>query len=139
MKLMRTLFITIFLLSTLIGRAQTGSKASIQKAFISFHPIASISRIEDTPIVKDTNEACLVLSTTPYYSCIRASYRVVPLSYEFIWPVNKLAGTYMGVDSRNGEVPNIKGARQDGTAYFIDGVRVRSIDYPVENYISTLK
>jgi hypothetical protein len=134
---MRTLFITIYLLSSLIGRAQTGSKSSIQKSLISFHPIASVSTIENAP--KDTNEVSLVLRTAPYHACISISYRVVPLPYVFIWPVNKLAGTYMGVDSRNGEVPNIKGARQDGTAYFIDGVRVRSIDYPVENYISTLK
>lgn len=38
--------------------------------------------------------------------------------------INSIAGTVAGVDSRNGQIPNIRGARQDGTAYYIDGVRV---------------
>lgn len=38
--------------------------------------------------------------------------------------VNAVAGTISGVDSRNGQTPNIKGARQEGTAYYVDGVRV---------------
>lgn len=38
--------------------------------------------------------------------------------------VNSIAGTVAGVDSRNGEIPNIRGARQDGTAYYVDGIRI---------------
>lgn len=39
--------------------------------------------------------------------------------------VSSIAGTKALVDSRNGATPNIKGARQDGTAYYIDGIRVQ--------------
>ncbi|MCF8253332.1 MAG: TonB-dependent receptor [Bacteroidia bacterium] len=38
--------------------------------------------------------------------------------------VDKIAGTTLGVESRNGGTPNFRGARADGTAYYIDGVRV---------------
>lgn len=38
--------------------------------------------------------------------------------------INSVAGIVAGVDSRNGQTPNIKGARADGTAYFIDGIRI---------------
>ncbi len=39
--------------------------------------------------------------------------------------VNSIANTTSGVDSRVGSTPNIRGARADGTAYYIDGVRVQ--------------
>lgn len=38
--------------------------------------------------------------------------------------VNSVAGLVPGVDSRNGQVPNIRGARPEGTAYYVDGIRV---------------
>lgn len=38
---------------------------------------------------------------------------------------NMIANTVAGVDSRAGATPNFRGARQDGTAYYIDGVRVQ--------------
>lgn len=38
--------------------------------------------------------------------------------------VNTVAGLVAGVDSRNGNTPNIKGAGREGTAYYVDGVRV---------------
>jgi hypothetical protein len=38
--------------------------------------------------------------------------------------INSIAGLNAGVVSVDGNTPNIKGARADGTAYFIDGVRV---------------
>jgi hypothetical protein len=37
---------------------------------------------------------------------------------------NSIAGTFVGVDTRSGGTPNFRGARADGTAYYIDGVRV---------------
>lgn len=40
--------------------------------------------------------------------------------------VNGLANTALGVNSRNGATPNIRGSRADGTAYYIDGVRVNA-------------
>lgn len=49
------------------------------------------------------------------------------------YSVNTLAGTIAGVNSRNGEVPNIRGARQEGTAYFVDGMRVLFTEDPVLN------
>jgi outer membrane receptor for ferrienterochelin and colicin len=38
--------------------------------------------------------------------------------------INSIVNLVAGVDSRAGQTPNIKGARADGTAYYIDGVRV---------------
>ena len=38
--------------------------------------------------------------------------------------INSVAAYIRGVDSRNGEMPCIKGARPENTAYYIDGVRV---------------
>ncbi len=38
--------------------------------------------------------------------------------------VNDYANTFPGVVSINRDTPSIKGAKPDGTAYFIDGVRV---------------
>jgi hypothetical protein len=40
--------------------------------------------------------------------------------------VNSIANTVMGVESRGGGTPNIRGARAEGTAYYIDGVRVNA-------------
>jgi len=39
---------------------------------------------------------------------------------------NSIAGTTLGVESRNGSTPNFRGARAEGTAYYIDGVRVQA-------------
>lgn len=38
--------------------------------------------------------------------------------------VNMIANTFAGVDARAGGTPNFRGARADGTAYYVDGVRV---------------
>jgi hypothetical protein len=53
--------------------------------------------------------------------------------------INSIANTIVGVDSRAGEAPNIRGCRADGTAYYIDGMRVRWIEYNVEDYVPRLK
>ncbi len=37
---------------------------------------------------------------------------------------NMIANTFAGVDARAGGTPNFRGARSDGTAYYVDGVRV---------------
>ncbi|MES2559707.1 MAG: carboxypeptidase regulatory-like domain-containing protein [Bacteroidota bacterium] len=39
--------------------------------------------------------------------------------------VNGIANLAAGVDSRAGNVPTFRGARADGTAYYIDGVRIQ--------------
>lgn len=39
---------------------------------------------------------------------------------------NMVANTVAGVDARAGGTPNFRGARSDGTAYYIDGVRVQA-------------
>jgi Ca-activated chloride channel family protein len=39
--------------------------------------------------------------------------------------VNSIANTVSGVDARSGSTPNFRGARADGTAYYIDGVRAQ--------------
>ena len=38
--------------------------------------------------------------------------------------INSIANAPMGVESRGGSTPNIRGARAEGSAYYIDGVRV---------------
>lgn len=40
--------------------------------------------------------------------------------------VNTIAGVFRGVETRGGGTPNIRGARPEGTAYYIDGVRVQA-------------
>lgn len=40
--------------------------------------------------------------------------------------VDKIAATSLGVESRAGGTPIFRGSRADGTAYYIDGVRVQS-------------
>ncbi|MCG9881582.1 MAG: TonB-dependent receptor, partial [Bacteroidia bacterium] len=40
--------------------------------------------------------------------------------------IQKIAGTTLGVESRSGGTPIFRGSRADGTAYYIDGVRVQS-------------
>ncbi len=52
--------------------------------------------------------------------------------------INAIAGISRGVDSRGGGAPNIRGARADGTAYYIDGVRVTGINIPA-NAIENLE
>ncbi len=39
---------------------------------------------------------------------------------------NMVANTFAGVDARAGGTPSIRGARADGTAYYIDGVRIQA-------------
>ncbi len=53
--------------------------------------------------------------------------------------INAIAGLVAGVDSRAGEIPNIRGARQDGTAYFVDGMRIRTLSMPNEININMMK
>lgn len=45
--------------------------------------------------------------------------------------INNIAGTTLGVESRGGGTPNFRGSRSDGTAYYIDGVRVQSGSFNV--------
>jgi len=40
--------------------------------------------------------------------------------------VNSISTYSLGVESRNGATPDFRGARADGTAYYIDGVRVNA-------------
>lgn len=42
--------------------------------------------------------------------------------------INMIAAYVRGVDSRNGETPTIRGARPEGTAYYIDGVRIAGVN-----------
>ncbi|MEI7977396.1 MAG: carboxypeptidase regulatory-like domain-containing protein [Bacteroidota bacterium] len=51
--------------------------------------------------------------------------------------INAIAGISRGVDSRGG-TPNIRGARAENTAYYIDGVRVTGINLPA-NAIENLE
>ncbi len=51
--------------------------------------------------------------------------------------INSIAGLNAGVVSVDGNTPNIKGARADGTAYFIDGVRVYAFFEPLAEPMAT--
>lgn len=50
--------------------------------------------------------------------------------------INSIAAYVRGVDSRNGEIPSINGARPENTAYYFDGVRVSGME---ENYATFIK
>ena len=62
----------------------------------------------------------------------------VPAKAEFapIYDINKKAGMSRQVESRFGEVPVIAGARPEGTAYYIDGVRIRSVEFELAEPIN---
>ncbi len=59
-----------------------------------------------------------------YYSEIESSKIIKLLSKAPNQNINVIAAYARGVDSRNGETPIIRGARPEGTAYYIDGVRI---------------
>lgn len=44
--------------------------------------------------------------------------------------INTLVGAFRGIDSRGGGTPTIRGSRPEGTAYYLDGVRVNSLNIP---------
>lgn len=50
--------------------------------------------------------------------------------------INSIAAYVRGVDSRNGEIPCINGARPENTAHYIDGVRIAGME---ENYVTFIK
>jgi len=49
--------------------------------------------------------------------------------------INSIAAYVRGVDSRNGEIPSINGARPENTAYYIDGVRIAGMEGNYAAYI----
>lgn len=67
---------------------------------------------------------CLCRTTTPVISF--GGFYYIP-NYRFFrsgMNINNYANTFMGVVSINGATPSIKGAKPNGTAYFINGERV---------------
>lgn len=59
-----------------------------------------------------------------YYSEIESSNIIKLLRKVPNQNINMIAAYVRGVDSRNGETPIIRGSRPEGTAYYIDGVRI---------------
>ena len=59
----------------------------------------------------------------PVQQSIGQTYDSEQLSRMARKDINGVAGTVAGVDTRSGEVPNIRNAGAAGTAYFVDGVR----------------
>lgn len=117
------------LLLNFAGNAQAVIERNIKKNVVSFYAIAPISLFEDNPIIQYPNGNYLILPQR-VFKCnnIRCGVSAASLFHLLIWPVNKTAGTFAGVHSIDNEIPNIRGAGQTGTAYYIDGVRVRSIE-----------
>lgn len=68
------------------------------------------------------------ISSIRYYSYIVKRYPYNPLVTAPNRNINMIASYVRGVDSRNGETPSIRGARPEGTAYYIDGVRIAAIE-----------
>lgn len=69
-------------------------------------------------------------------------FRYIPNYYFFRSGVNinHYANTFIGVVSINGATPSIKGAKSDGTAYFVDGVRVYAFsESPAELMATAVK
>ncbi|MES2726666.1 MAG: carboxypeptidase-like regulatory domain-containing protein [Bacteroidota bacterium] len=64
------------------------------------------------------------VSAIRYYSRLEKRYSYNPLVTAPNQNINMIAAYVRGVDSRNGETPSIRGARPEGTAYYIDGVRI---------------
>jgi hypothetical protein len=71
------------------------------------------------------------IRTTPikYYTYyIQNVYYNNPLVTAPNQNINMIAAYVRGVDSRNGETPTIRGARPEGTAYYVDGVRIAGVN-----------
>lgn len=50
------------------------------------------------------------------------------LCSRYTWSVNITAGIYPGVQTIDGNIPAIRGAGPEGTAYYIDGIRLNNVD-----------
>ena len=78
------------------------------------------------PADKKTNTPIVVKSTQPIFTDnFGQTFNSIDLSHMPFRNINSVANTVAGVNSYGGGVPNIKGAPTSGTAYFIDGVRIR--------------
>lgn len=78
---------------------------------------------------KTTHQNIIVLNTALDVVMVKAKKKLVEPTVPVAMPqrnVNMIANTIAGIDARAGGTPNIRGARADGTAYYIDGVRVSS-------------
>lgn len=78
---------------------------------------------------KTTHQNIIVLNTALDVVVVKAKKKLVEPTVPVAMPqrnVNMIANTIAGIDARAGGTPNIRGARADGTAYYIDGVRVSS-------------
>lgn len=62
-------------------------------------------------------------NSIPVQQSIGQTYDSEQLSRMARKDINGVAGTVAGVETRSGEVPNIRNAGSAGTAYFVDGVR----------------
>jgi hypothetical protein len=112
---MKALFFLIALFLGISGWAQSSSDHQV---FLN------------TDVSNSVNEPPMVVFTPPkqmirLFGTVGSVYEHNQLSALPLRSINKIAGLTLGVDCMNGGTPIIRGA-EGGTAYFVDGVRVRS-------------
>ncbi len=112
---MKALFFLIALFLGISGWAQSSSDHQVYL---------------DTDVSNSVNEPPMVIFTPPkqiirVFGTVGSVYERNQLSAMPLRSINKIAGLTLGVDCMNGGTPIIRGA-EGGTAYFVDGVRVRS-------------
>ncbi|MFY8022271.1 MAG: hypothetical protein ACOVP1_13790, partial [Bacteroidia bacterium] len=92
----------------------------------------------NTDVSNSVNEPPTSFYTPPkqmirLFGTVGAVYDKNELSAMPLRNINKIAGLSLGVDCMNGGTPIIRGA-EGGTAYFVDGVRVRSGSLGIAGY-----
>ncbi|MFN4083448.1 MAG: hypothetical protein ACK4K9_07450 [Bacteroidia bacterium] len=83
------------------------------------------------------NEFAIIEQATKYtnriFTTTGFTYYAEDLAYMPTRSINKIAGLTLGVNFNGQGTPIIRGAK-DGTAYFIDGVRVRSGELSIAGF-----
>lgn len=77
----------------------------------------------EIPKEQQTSTIYYKSNSIPVQQSIGQTYDSEQLSRMARKDINGVAGTVAGVETRSGEVPNIRNAGSAGTAYFVDGVR----------------
>ncbi len=121
---MKNIFLTgLFLLCTIGVQAQWKGEHDITTA---------------TQTVQDINGEDVQIKKAPQFvgrvqGTVGTSYSSEDIKNMPTRSINKIAGLTLGVESQHGETPIFKGA-EGGTAYYVDGIRVRSGSIRMSGY-----
>lgn len=112
------IYFMIFIFAS-TGVAQNTSSSPIIRRSVE---ISMIAPIRETVF----REALVLGMNLPMRSVTSCGLGIQIRSRMYTWSVNITAGTYYRVQTIDDNIPSIGGAGPDGTAYYIDGIRVRT-------------